>query len=390
MINFVDFPIKTIMQNPYFNFRVQLAIPLLVLLLGTPVFYFTNLDISISTPWFSDIGDGKWEMQSHPFWSFIYTFGVLAPVLALLWGILALLRSVASGRPIDRLRAFCIILCIVIGPGLLAHGILKQHYPRPRPYDIQQFKGNFEFKKILVMGEEGESFPSGHASAGFSLTIFFYLYYLKNRKKAWGLLVGASVIAALLSIARIVQGGHFASDILWSFGLMQIVNVIVFFKILKIPEKEQQESYWKQKHPLPGLKKRIAVNLGSVGLVLLVTVAFMINQPLSHYQTDRRTLSVAPERLVLKGDMMNEKILLYPSSNNDIAIDYLVLSHGFPYTTFEVKMDIQGDSKTTVLNLKTSKNGVIREYRGRIKIFFPKASKLINKLDLPEEKIIWK
>lgn len=376
------------MAKSYFNFRFQLAVPLVILLIGTPIFYFSNLDLSISSHWFTNTQYGTWEMQNHPFWSFVYTYGVLVPVLALLWGIVGLLRSILSGRPIDRLRSFCVILCFILGPGLLVHGLFKQHYPRPRPYDIQQFKGKSEFKKILVMGEAGESFPSGHASAGFSLTIFFYLYYLKNRKKAWGLLFIATVISGLLAVGRIVQGGHFSSDILWAFGLMQMVNVIVFFKILKIPEKEKREEYWKQKKPSPGLKTQILVNFSSIGLVLFVAILFLINRPLTYYHTEHKALSTIPNEITLRGELNNEKIMLHPTDQNEISIDYLVLSHGFPYTTFEFNMKLE-EGEHTIVNLETLTHGITREYRGRIKIFFPKSAKLIDELGLPPEKIIW-
>lgn len=375
------------MPKTYFNFRVQLAIPLLALLIGTPIFYFTNLDISISSHWFTAAGPGRWEMQSHPFWSFIYTYGVLLPIFAFVWGVITLLRSTLSGRPIDRLRAICVILAILIGPGIIVHGILKAHYPRPRPYDIEAFKGKSEFKKILVLGEDGKSFPSGHASAGFSLTIFFYLYYLKNRKKAWWLLSGAAVTAGLLSLGRILQGGHFSSDILWAFGLMQLVNVILFFKVLKIPEKEMQEAYWRRKKPLPSLKKKILINGVSVGFVLFIAFAFLLNRPLTYHYTEQKALSAMPQEIVLTGNLENEKLILYPTGAQTVGVNYWLLAHGLPYTTFEMKMEVRESPNRTVVNLDTHRYGLVRESRGHIGFYYPKTAKITLEIKTPPGKI---
>jgi membrane-associated PAP2 superfamily phosphatase len=41
-----------------------------------------------------------------------------------------------------------------------------------------------------------------------------------------------------LSLARIVQGAHFVSDTLWSFGTMMLISGILYYFVLRIPSQE--------------------------------------------------------------------------------------------------------------------------------------------------------
>lgn len=124
-----------------------------------------------------------------------------------------------------------LLLVLLIGPGLIVHPILKDNWDRPRPRDVQEFGGKYEFQPAFIPGDNGgknKSFASGHGAMGFFFMAFAWVFR-KRRYLVLGLAIGAVV-----SAGRIVQGGHFISDVLTA-------GFIVYFTC-------QVLSYWMLGH----------------------------------------------------------------------------------------------------------------------------------------------
>jgi undecaprenyl-diphosphatase len=69
-------------------------------------------------------------------------------------------------------------------------------------------------------GEEGLSFPSGHAMVGivFLLTASYFISReISSVKMKWGIFTFASVIALLTGLSRVVEQAHYPSDVLGGF-----------------------------------------------------------------------------------------------------------------------------------------------------------------------------
>lgn len=127
-----------------------------------------------------------------------------------------------------RRRAAVAALCAaVLGPGLLIEGLLKPHWQRPRPVQVQAFGGPEPFVPALrycAACSHHHSFVSSHAAAGFAL-LNLGLLARAPRRRAWlaaGLLAGGIVGAG-----RIAQGGHFASDIVFAFFAVWLSGQLV-------------------------------------------------------------------------------------------------------------------------------------------------------------------
>lgn len=122
---------------------------------------------------------------------------------------------IARGGDARRLRGpMCFLLAsAAIGPGLIIHGVLKDHWGRPRPVQIIQFGGTEHYEPPGVpSAQHGHSFPSGHAAAGFYLMGLGWAF--PRRRGLWWTL---GIIAGLgIGYVRIVQGGHFLSDVLFA------------------------------------------------------------------------------------------------------------------------------------------------------------------------------
>ncbi len=76
-------------------------------------------------------------------------------------------------------------------------------------------------------GPEGRSFPSGHASVAFYLASPWFLLR-STRRRAARLWLGAGLAyGGLVSLTRMVQGAHFLSDVLWSWGIVHLLGLLL-------------------------------------------------------------------------------------------------------------------------------------------------------------------
>ncbi len=199
-----------------------LGLPAIVLVIGSLFFCLTNADIEISG-WFFPWG---WEEP----WTTI-KYASSWPVVVL--GVVGLI--VAAGgvfwtrlRPVGNLGLFnCLVL--VLGPVLLINVVFKDNWGRPRPSEIREFGGRSEFSQVWQPGPvtKNSSFPSGHAAIGFALMApAFVLYRTRPRLAAAVLLVGLAW-GMTIGAARVIQGGHFPSDVLWSAGMIYLTALFV-------------------------------------------------------------------------------------------------------------------------------------------------------------------
>lgn len=176
---------------------------------------FPQLDIAISALGYR-AGEGFiWAQQ--PLVLGIYrAVNLLTPLLigGLLLALLA--GSLRRDWRVLRARAAFLLLVLAIGPGLIAHPLLKDHWGRPRPLETQPFGGA---QPVVPAGVPSHfcarncSFVSGHAVMGFYLLAFGYAW--PRQKRRWqliGLAAGLSIGAV-----RMLQGKHFASDVLGSY-----------------------------------------------------------------------------------------------------------------------------------------------------------------------------
>lgn len=121
------------------------------------------------------------------------------------------------GRPLwrlDRNALIFLITALAIGPGILTNTVLKDHWGRARPYQIEAFGGQHQFTPAPLPADQCErncSFVSGHAALGFSLVMFAFLLPLGRRRTIT--LAAALGFGALVGLARIVAGHHFLSDV---------------------------------------------------------------------------------------------------------------------------------------------------------------------------------
>ena len=199
-----------------------------VLVLATYVCVLNNVDIR-SASMFYQAGSGFPTGNLQP-WKFLYVYGEY-PAFAM--GAIAVLLFVAGYfKPTlagFRRQALFISLLFIIAPGVLANLVFKDHWGRPRPRQVDIFGGSMSFHQPWQPGPapKNASFPAGHPTVAFFLSAPYFILRLKKRRQALLWLYGGVIYGIFMGIARVIQGGHFVTDVIWSAGFVYLTAIVL-------------------------------------------------------------------------------------------------------------------------------------------------------------------
>ena len=191
---------------------------------------FPQVDLIVQR-WFWTDTDGFF-LRDHPFWVGLYdlvpriTVATIVAVVALL--VAGQIRKKWIGG-LDRRVGAYLILTLALGPGLLVNSIFKEYWGRARPREILEFGGQLPFTPPFVRVDACDgncSFVSGHASVGFFMVAVALLAPAGVRGPA---VLIATAFGALVGLGRIVQGGHFFSDVVFS-GVFTVAVAIALHR----------------------------------------------------------------------------------------------------------------------------------------------------------------
>jgi len=184
---------------------------------GIILFLFPEIDLYVSGLFYQD----GFYLKHHPFITFIYD--ITHPLLALIFlGFLFLCIYLCKTKKssvygITQKASIFILLSMLIAPGLVVNAGLKDNVDRPRPRHVIPFGGTKPFTPPFVVTnycEKNCSFVCGHASAGYVLIALAFLFGSPWRLR---LFWGSIFIGSGIGLVRIIQGGHFFSDVIFSF-----------------------------------------------------------------------------------------------------------------------------------------------------------------------------
>ncbi len=116
-------------------------------------------------------------------------------------------------------------LALILGPGLIVNVIFKDHWGRPRPYQVLRDGKEFlPFWQPNFSAPKDNSFPSGHTAIGFFIGVPFL--FLRKRKTAVALsLIGGTIVGTV----RILQGGHYPSDVIFAGLFVWLIAIVVVY-----------------------------------------------------------------------------------------------------------------------------------------------------------------
>ena len=191
-----------------------------------------ELDL-IVTRYFFDPLNQEFPANALPWVKWVYDdTPVINQWLGLLMLSALLLQWIRPGWPGLRARrsmcAWLLVVCIGLGFGV--DWLLKDHFGRPHPYQTHVFTGDQDFVPAFhyrPLCEVNCSFVSGHAAGGF-VWMAWGMWGWRRRRQAW-LLAGVAA-GSFIGAARVMQGGHFLSDVVFSGWViwlsMQVIRSI--------------------------------------------------------------------------------------------------------------------------------------------------------------------
>jgi lipid A 4'-phosphatase len=199
----------------------------LIFILFLVVCYFSNwVDLFLAKSLY-DYNTGTFYGENHVWCKIIYysvpiivTIFIIASFMMLTILYFDLFKSYISVNFISKKQIIIILSILILGPGILVNYVLKNNWGRPRPYQVIRdhevyrpfYQPNFGVKN-------DNSFPSGHASIGFFLGV--PLLVLGRRKLGF---IVSILAGSFIGFVRILQGGHFFSDVLFA-------GIIIWFSI---------------------------------------------------------------------------------------------------------------------------------------------------------------
>ncbi|MEW6529338.1 MAG: phosphatase PAP2 family protein [Thermodesulfobacteriota bacterium] len=200
----------------------------------------SGLDLSIPSFFFeSGPGHGGWPHGQTTLFRLLYDFGTLPTWLLAFAACLIFFATFRGWIALDyRKPCLVVVLTFALGPGLIVNGLLKEFWGRPRPADLAVFGGLSQYHAVWPPAGpgKGKSFSSGHVATAFALCSGVSFYSLHPFLSGAALVVGLGY-GLLMGLARIAQGGHFPTDVLWSGVIVISVLTWLHFLVLRIPEQ---------------------------------------------------------------------------------------------------------------------------------------------------------
>lgn len=210
---------------------------LLALVTATGVIAYFGWDMQLACSFYVP-GQGFPTGNRQP-WHFLYRFGVWPAVLmGGSAGAVFLCSFIRTDLIPFRRQALFLALLLIIGPGILANSIFKDHWGRPRPRQVVEMGGAMPFYQPWQPGPapKNASFPAGHPTAAFYLSAPYFILCRRRRRQALLWLLGGFIYGCIMGAARIVQGGHFLSDVIWSAGFVYLTALLLADWLLPLPK----------------------------------------------------------------------------------------------------------------------------------------------------------
>lgn len=225
------------------------------LILGLFLAWVPSADIAVSTLFYSPTAG--FYLKLNALVQLLYrseTFLTITLAVSLLAVLLLSFFPLAHWLKRSRKGAAYLLLVLAVGPGLIINFGLKNHWHRARPHQVDRFGGNRQFTAALVPSDQCErncSFVSGHAALGFFFAAIGFPAV--RRRHAW--IATGVALGSTIGLARIVQGGHFLSDIVFAFCAVFVTAWILYE--LMYPDR-QRSAGEEERRPRGGLRPEAA------------------------------------------------------------------------------------------------------------------------------------
>ncbi|MCE2706220.1 MAG: phosphatase PAP2 family protein [Proteobacteria bacterium] len=198
------------------------------------IIYSANIDYMLSTLSYNQLLHSFYG-ETHLWCRVAYNLIPVIVIMIISLSILALIFSKSLPYNLKTTRKFTIILLVslFLSCGLITNIILKGNWGRPRPYQV--LRDHKKFRPVYAPNFGAitdNSFPSGHASIGFFLGVPFLI--LGRRRQ--GLIISI-FCGFFIGLVRMLQGGHYFTDVIFSGIIVWSVAEFVIYLFNKFIRK---------------------------------------------------------------------------------------------------------------------------------------------------------
>lgn len=275
-------------------------------------------------------------------------------------------------------QALFVFLVVALGPGLFVNVIFKPHWGRPRPREILEFGGHQIYQSVLSPNLEGPgmSFPCGHCSVGFSFAVFAWLLRRKNPVLAAGLFLTSIILGLLMGLGRMADGGHFASDVVFSGLIVSWVSFVFYHFVLKLSGDAQNMR--NLKWPQGRSSRLLSVGAAAVATIAILGIALVATPFKQDFDLEPEDSNFS--QIQVQIDQANLEISWDPTTQS--AVHFLGQSRGFAFPKSSVRTHCETVNK--ILKCKIQKKGLFSDYESNLKITLN--PRLVNSLDVSLKK----
>ena len=227
---FREYYLKIIMTHYYLKYF------LIIISISIIFFIFPTIDISVSGIFY--MGSGSFFANSFD-WNVYLLRDILLPIIVLvvllipIIGIVYWIITKKNFLSLTLNNLAYLFLSSFLSLGLVVNVILKNLWGRVRPNDTILFGGDQPFSIPWLKVSHCDhncSFVSGDVSA-YTLLLALILVFSKPQFNKF-----AYLLIILIGITRIMEGGHFFSDVIMSFMITHFIVKILFDFFSQLPD----------------------------------------------------------------------------------------------------------------------------------------------------------
>lgn len=356
-------PVRPTSPSSYRRYWLPELIVLLSLaLLSTVPFWVSNLDMQVARLFYHpEDTANQWPLSHQPLWQLLFHAAPVISGVLLLGSILVLALARYSPRLArNRSHALFVLLSVLLGPGLVINGILKNDWGRPRPHHVQTLGGDMQYVPPGAIGVPGRgwSFPCGHSSVGFVYGIFWFIWRRRRPRLAAAALAASIALGTLLGICRMAAGAHFLSDVLWSAWLPWLIALLLYYFVLRVPQRELAPVV---PAPQRRLLPLVGYSLLTSAMLFGLAMATPQNTTVHFIPSQHQLNGVAGLALDIgRGDVK----LVLDDRFNGIAMEARYRGFGLPSNRLDRQSRIQND----VLHYRLQPEGLYSEFNGQVTV----------------------
>jgi len=217
-------------QTPAQFWWRQLRIPLIVFIVAAITFDLTSFDRDIAHALF--YLDHRWIGARALLTDRIIHNGgqwivrLLGLALLILW-IATFYKK--QWRELRRPSAYA-FLALLLSIGIV--GLLKTVTNIHCPRELSEFGGTLPYVRLTdqrpASARHGQCFPAAHASAGYALMAFWFVFRERDRRLARRGLVTGVIVGLIFGFAQQSRGAHFVSHDIWSAFLVWLICLTLY------------------------------------------------------------------------------------------------------------------------------------------------------------------